>query len=119
MNTSGHGSVSSPPVCLPYSPEFGPVDPDAGLLSLDRLARSTAGKERIELAGIWQDLPKHPRILSIALWLISTAQVVLLLEVLERRTGLIARQRRPLPSRAKFADSVSARTEDGGKNHLC
>jgi Mg-chelatase subunit ChlD len=94
VDIPGHGPVSLPPVCLPYSPEFRPANRDVGLLTLDRLARSTAGKERVELAGIWKDLPKHPRMISIAPWLINTALAVLLLEVLERRTGLIARRKR-------------------------
>jgi hypothetical protein len=96
----GQKPVALPPVCLPYSPEFKPVTNEMGLAALEHLGRATGGKERVELAGIWKDLPKHPRLLAIGPWLLIAALVVLLLEVLERRTGLVSRQGRLLEQTA-------------------
>lgn len=112
VDIPGHGPVALPPVCLAYSPEFEPTAPAAakasdsdaatampqeasragwGLAALERLARSTGGKERIDLAGAWKDIPKHPRLIPLSTWLLIAAAIVLLLEVLERLTGLISR----------------------------
>lgn len=81
------------PVCLPYSPEFLPEtnSSDRGQVTLERLARTTGGVERIELSGIWKDLPRRARLISMTPWLLLAAVVCLLLEVLERRTGLVTR----------------------------
>jgi hypothetical protein len=86
----GHGAVALPPVCLPYSPEFRPAEPGSGLAALERLARATGGKERVELASIWADFPRLPRFVEIGPWLVLAALALLLLEVAERRTGLLA-----------------------------
>jgi Mg-chelatase subunit ChlD len=91
VEVPGQNPVVLPPVCLPYSPEFAPATGDAGLLSLDRMARATGGVERVDLSGIWKDLPKLPRYIPIAPWLLLAAIVVFLLEILERRTGMISR----------------------------
>jgi hypothetical protein len=88
----GQQPVTLPPVCLPYSPEFRPAPPDTGLLALDRLAQATGGRERVELAGIWKDLPRRPRFFPLAPWLLSAAVAILLVEILERRTGIVSRQ---------------------------
>ena len=88
------------PVCLPYSPEYAPVSPgdgDRGRIALEKFARATGGSERIELAGIWMDLPKRPRSFPLAPYLLIAAIVFLLLEVLERRTGLVSHIATNLP----------------------
>ncbi len=90
VDVPGHGPVALPPVCLPYSPEFRPAQGERGQLTLERLARATGGKERLELPSIWKELPRRPRLVPIAPWLLGAALLVLLLEVLERRTGLLA-----------------------------
>jgi hypothetical protein len=56
-----------------------------------QLSKATQGHERINLTGIWNDLPKRTQVVSIGKWLIFIAIVLLLLEVLERRTGLLSR----------------------------
>jgi len=81
--------VSLPPVCLPYSPEYRPVRPDRGRQTLQSIAQLTGGKERINLAGVWDDLPKMPRNIELAPWLFLAAAAVFLLEVLQRRTGVL------------------------------
>jgi Mg-chelatase subunit ChlD len=95
VEVPGQKPLALPPVCLPYSPEFEPAgDADTGLLALDHLARATGGKERVGLTGIWGELPRHPRRLPVGSWLILIAGVALLLEVLERRTGLVSQRSR-------------------------
>jgi hypothetical protein len=104
VDVPGHGAVPLPPVCLPYSPEFEPAlletsDPSKddqptarwGATALERLARSTGGKERIEVTGVWRDIPRYPRIVPLGAWLIIAAMVLILLEVLERLTALLSR----------------------------
>ena len=92
----GHGAVSLPPVCLPYSPEFKPVENDRGLRALEHLGRATGGVERVSLARVWKDMPRQPRLIGLAPWLLPAALALLLVEVFERRTGLVSRQRRRL-----------------------
>jgi hypothetical protein len=90
VEVPGQNPVTLPPVCLPYSPEFKPADIGQGQESLVRLAKITGGKERIDLAGIWADLPKQAQMIALSKWLLLAAIVLLLLEVLERRTGLLS-----------------------------
>lgn len=91
VEVPGQEPIALPPVCLPYSPEFKPMDSAKGLQTLERLARATGGKERVNLGEIWKELPAAPRLVRIGPWLLLSAMLVLLLEVLERRTGLISR----------------------------
>jgi len=94
VEVPGQEPIAMPPVCLPYSPEFQPVESGRGLAMLEHLARATGGKERVDLAGAWKELPRHVRLVSLAPWLLGTVVVLLLLEVFERRSGLLARQGR-------------------------
>jgi hypothetical protein len=102
VSIPGQKPQSLPPVCLPYSPEFAPSplgsSDDRGRASLERLARSTGGVERVDLSGVWKDMPKRPRSFPLAPWLLLTAVVCLLLEVLERRTALVSSAFRSLRS---------------------
>jgi hypothetical protein len=83
-------TVSLAPVCLPYSPEYAPSGPQTGTEALDGLARLTGGTERLDLAGIWDDIPSTLRVRSLAPALGVIAIAAFLLEILERRTGLVA-----------------------------
>ncbi len=104
VEVPGGGNISLPPVCLPYSPEFKPVHTKSGLATLERLAKVTDGKKRINLAEIWDDLPRQPRLISLQPWLLILALTLLLVEVLERRTGVLSmRQGR------RFIEAVSQR----------
>lgn len=94
VTVPGCEPVALPPVCLPYSPEFQPPEKGHGLATLEHLARATGGHERLELAGIWNELPRHVRFISIVPWLLLAAVVLLLLEVFERRSGLLSQRRR-------------------------
>lgn len=86
----GSGNISLPPVCLPYSPEFRPAHTESGLETMKQLAKATGGKQRINLGEIWEDLPRQPRLISLQSWLLIAALLLLLLETLERRTGLLS-----------------------------
>ncbi len=86
----GAGSASLAPACLPYSPEYQPLQDDRGIRSLRELAQATRATERINLAGIWRDLPSKPRMVNIGPWLLLAAMAVMLLEIVQRRTGILA-----------------------------
>src|SRR5499426_1580063 len=90
VEVPGAGRVTLAPVALPYSPEFKPVSGEEGQAALARLAQATGGKERVELSGVWKDLSRLPRLVELAPWLLMLATALLLVEVLERHTGLIS-----------------------------
>ncbi len=120
VSIPGQKPQSLAPVCLPYSPEYAPSPlgsgDDRGRAALERLARSTGGVERIDLSRVWKDLPRRPRSFPLAPWLLLAAVVCLLLEVLERRTGLVSsgfsavRALRPRALRFRFARRVPVAT---------
>ncbi len=103
LDAPGGEPLSLSPVCLPYSPEFRPTGENEGQRNLEKMARMTGGKERIDLTGIWNDMPQTRRYLNIAPWLILLALILFLLEVLERRTGLVAAIRAPAALRGWLA----------------
>lgn len=86
--------LSLPPVCLPYSPEYAPDEDERGPRTLELLARATLGRERVELPVVWKELPRQVRLLPLAPYLLAAALLLLLLEVLERRTALLSKQGR-------------------------
>ena len=94
VEVPGHGNISLAPVCLPYSPEFKPAHTGSGPVTLERLAKATDGKQRINLGEIWEDLPRQPRLISLQPWLLIAALLLLLIETLERRTGLLSTRHR-------------------------
>ncbi len=110
VEVPGVGNVSLSPVCLPYSPEFKPAHTESGLRTLKRLARATDGKNRINLGEIWDDLPRQPRLLSLQPWLLVLALLLLLLEVLERHTGLLS-----TGNGRRFVTAVSQRIPRRGR----
>lgn len=89
IEVPGAGRVTLAPVTLPYSPEFKPVSAEEGETALARLAQVTGGRARAELASVWRDLPRRPRLIELRPWLLLTAVLLLLVEVLERHTGLV------------------------------
>jgi hypothetical protein len=89
VEVTGQGRITLAPVALPYSPEFKPVESIEGQRALARLAESTGGRERVDLSGVWKDLPRKPRLIGLSPWLLLLATALLLLEVLERQTGMI------------------------------
>ena len=106
----GLNPVTLAPVCLAYSPEFAPTPADRGKVTLERLSAATGGEARVELPSIWKTLPVRPRLVDLALWLVLAALLVFLAEVLERRTGLVARLGRRRPVAAKAEEEEPAQT---------
>ena len=89
VEVAGVGSVTLVPVCLPYSPEFAPAAPGRGADCLGGLSRATGGIERLDLGGIWSDLPRKVRFVEIRSWLLLLALLIFLVEIAERRTGVL------------------------------
>ena len=90
VSVPGVGEVTLPPQCMLYSPEYQPRDAGFGEAALQSVARVTGGKDRPDLTGIWKDLPRYPRMVPIGRWLLLTAIVLILLEVLQRHSGLLS-----------------------------
>lgn len=88
MTLAGRETVSLAPVCLPYSPEFAPVPKNQD--TLERMARITGGKERLGLTDVWRDLPRQVRYTSLSRWFLFAVLLVFLLEICERRSGLLS-----------------------------
>jgi hypothetical protein len=101
VEVPGAGRVTLAPVALPYSPEFKPLSGEEGQAALARLAQATGGKERVELSGVWKDLPRLPRLAKLSPWLLMLATLLLLIEVLERHTGLISARLLPELNRGR------------------
>ena len=81
--------VTLSPVCLPYSPEFRPVEPGQGRDALAELAEITQGQERIDISEIWGSLKRVPRAFDLSKWLLFAGILCFLIEILQRRTGLV------------------------------
>ena len=74
----GYGPVSLPPVCLPYSPEFRPDQNERGLADLGE-AEPLDGWQGTARAGEHlEDMPRQPRLIPLARWLLAAALVLLL-----------------------------------------
>jgi len=95
IEAAGSGQVTLAPMCLSYSPEYSPQRPGRAA-ALERIARATGGCERLNLADIWNDIPKKPQWISLAPYLLIAAVVIFLFEVIERRTSLLSIRWKPL-----------------------
>ena len=89
------------PVRLMYSPEYNPQSITRKRDVQQRLANVTGGKERLEVSNMWKDIPKNPRKWPLTPWLLSAAMMLLLFEILERRSSLLSSR---WPSRQKTQD---------------
>ena len=114
VQITGQQPVALPPVRLPYSPEYLPVSQDLGGVTLKRLARATGGAARLDLTTIWSDLPKLSRMFNLSPYLLSLAVILLLIEIIERRTGALAlagawiTRRRRIRAKAPPAEALDA-----------
>lgn len=90
VNLAGFNPIPLSPACLPYSPEFKPDREGRGPATLLQMARATGGEERIDLANMWKSLPRSMRHVPLAPWLIVLGILVFLLEIFQRRTGLLS-----------------------------
>ena len=99
-------SQSLPPVCLPYSPEFAPDQPDRGRKALAALSKTTGGRERLNLADIWTAIPRQPRYVPLSCGSCWPA-ILFLLEVFQRRTGFLNYADAPLATPEETAEGRS------------
>jgi hypothetical protein len=86
----GLDPVTLSPVCLPYSPEYMPADEGKGRPALQQIADVTGGKERTDMTAIWNELPVRKRHMDCSLYLALIALAMFLLEILQRRTGILS-----------------------------
>ena len=101
--------VTLAPAKSAYPAEFQPIhqgfknDPQNqrgfGQEELDHLARQTGGQQRLDMQGIWESIPSILELRSIASWLYMLTMVLVLTEVLERRTGYVGQILSVLASR--------------------
>ena len=73
-------------------------DRDLVLAELENLAKATGGCQRLNLGDVWRDIPKKLRLISLTPYLLLAAVVIFLLEVVQRRTGLLSVGWKPLDS---------------------
>jgi hypothetical protein len=90
VEIDGYQPVTLAPVTLAYSPEFKPADRRRAAEDMTAIAAPTGGIERIDVGGIWDDLPVKKQFVSLVPWLAGLAVVAFLLEIFERRTGLLS-----------------------------
>lgn len=86
----GYGRVALPAVRLPYSPEHRPDRSGDGHRTLEALAEATGGRHRIDVGKIWQSFPRQRQSREVTPSLLALASLLLLLEILERRTALLS-----------------------------
>lgn len=91
VELAGRGQLTLPPARLPYSPEFQPHSGAAGHRNLEALAKATGGRQRLDIGSIWRTFPRQRRQRELTPWLLAIATLLLLLEVLERRTAVLSR----------------------------
>lgn len=105
----GEESTTLAPLRLPLSPEFqtetgqiaavgvvsdaGP--PETGPLrdgprALEAMAKSTGGRQRFDVSGIWEEFERRPTPLELTPFLLLLAITLFLLQIFERRTGLLS-----------------------------
>jgi len=103
---------------MAYSPEFAPAGADRGRATLAALSRATGGRSRASVEKVWDDLPRRPRLIELSPWLLLAAVLVFLLEVFERRSGLLSigrrrelKQRRAQVAALDAADDAKAATQ--------
>ncbi|MBF0500435.1 MAG: VWA domain-containing protein [Candidatus Riflebacteria bacterium] len=86
----GKQVVRLAPAVLPYSPEYRPTTTGDGIRARESLMKASGGIERLDLGGIWKDLPRTPFPVRAAPAFLALALLMFLLEVAERRTGLLS-----------------------------
>lgn len=107
LDLGATGTATLPPARLLYSPEYLPNSRD-GVGTLRVLSDMTQGQVRSELGAIWDDLIPVDRFKSIAHWLWLTGVVLLLLEVLERRTSWVSQFMLAVGKRRAVARATAA-----------
>jgi hypothetical protein len=111
LKTDSFAPYTLPPVSLPYPPEFKPVDSTNQQSDIFRLCRNSGGRERINLSNIWDDLPRRIRYYPLAAWLLLVAMLLLLLEVLERRSEGMFNWRRSASTKTSTKAPTGSKTD--------
>jgi hypothetical protein len=106
LDAPGMAPRSLAPVRHPVLTETVPASPTEGRRQLERLARATGGRERLDAASIWDAFQRQARTVRLAPWLLLLAAAVLLAEVAERRLAASWRRR----SRSAVAGEKRARS---------
>lgn len=106
----GNRQVRGPALTLPYSPEHvsrrgRPV----GEQTLEQLAELTGGKQRIDVADVFREVPRFGHAISLIPLLLATAIGLLLAEITGRRLLLWERQPVELEGIAEPAVATTAR----------
>lgn len=114
--SSDKSLVSLAPVKSPYPAEFQPTldstnqdQNDNGLSILEELAKRTGGEQRLDVKGLWDSIPPATGYQSWATWCYLAGIVLLLGEVLERRTGYVGYFLSRLRIRRRASTSDSSR----------
>ncbi len=103
LDAPGFARRALAPARQPVPPELVPAPPAVGRRELERLARATGGRQRLDAAAVWDAFPRQRRTVEIAPWLLLLAVVSLLLEVADHRLGgrwLARRASLPVAQRA-------------------
>lgn len=111
-------AMSLPPVRLPYSPEFKPEWTERGSTTLKDMARHTGGRERAELASIWEEIPRKAQAFELAPWALGIAAFLFFVEILERRMALLSKLNwnpRKVVSQSGVSDEQEEETVPAGK----
>lgn len=108
----GQGQVALPPARLPYSPELRPDTDGTGHRTLEALAKATGGRHRLDVGSIWDTFPRQRRSLDLTPWLMALASLLLLLDVLERRTAVLSGWSQRWRSRHRGRTVASSSVQD-------
>ncbi len=124
VEITGRQPVRLVPVCLKYSAEFMPDREGRGAATLQQLAVMTGGKERIDVANIWKELPSASRNIELMSLLILGALLAFLIEIFERRTGLLGNRHktaalleRPIASVLNALNKIRNKPAHGPERH--
>jgi uncharacterized membrane protein len=103
-------AIIGPALALPYSPEAEPrFGKQAGIDTLSGLARSTRGKIRNDVLGLFDNPPSPGRSVSLSALLLAMAMLGLVTEILFRRFQIALRRSRPaVPVAAAAAVTIAA-----------
>lgn len=81
----GGRPLRAPPVTLPYAPEFEPITAAEGRAALLAIAKVAGGVERLSMSGVFSETAESKSSVPLAPWLIATALLSMLAEVVTRR----------------------------------
>lgn len=116
LNWDGSAAVTLSPICLPYAAEFNPRFQKTDAAGMEKLAKISGGKERLNPTDIWNELPRQVRYVNITPFLLLFCLALFLLEILERRIHILGTIRWPSwphPRAHEEKESVPSRKKSG------